>query len=210
MNEFISNLILKIFPISSMPYWIAFIVIFLIIMAFALIKAIPRIIENNIKQKKEYKSAHQLQIESYFRDISGSKLEDLFSKWTDALISENSFAKFVENPKNVEILMRNTIMYGSNRTISVAALFMQFIYNDKTEESSSKDNCSENSEKAEDYEHNLKGLAYLAELISSLKLDFSGYDISPQLILQIKFEDWEYIKDKMVIYLDEIEKQVDS
>lgn len=117
------------------------------------------------------KSAHQLQIESYFRDISGSKLEDLFSKWTDALISENSFAKFVENPKNVEILMRNTIMYGSNKTISVAALFMQFIYNDKTEESSSKDNCSENSEKAEDYEHNLKGLAYLAELISSLKLD---------------------------------------
>ena len=56
----------------------------------------------------------------------------------------------------------------------------------------------------------MKGLAYLAELISSLKLDFSGYDISPQLILQIKFEDWEYIKDKMVIYLDEIEKQVDS
>lgn len=191
MAEFIGNLILKYFQISNIPYWIAFIVIFLLVMAFALTKAIPRIIENNIKQKNEYKSAHQLQIESYFRDISGTKLEDIFAKWTDALITENSFNRFAEEQENVESLIRNTIMYGSNRTVNLASLYLQFIYNSK-----------------ESHESDLINIAYLASIISSLKSDFSGYNVEPQLILKIKLTDWEDIKEEMVEYLTEIEKQV--
>lgn len=191
MAEFIGNLILKYFQISNIPYWIAFIVIFLLVMAFALTKAIPRIIENNIKQKNEYKSAHQLQIESYFRDISGTKLEDIFAKWTDALITENSFNRFAEEQENVESLIRNTIMYGSNRTVNLASLYLQFIYTSK-----------------ESHESDLINIAYLASIISSLKSDFSGYYVEPQLILKIKLTDWEDIKEEMVEYLTEIEKQV--
>lgn len=193
MIEFLGDLILKIFPISNMPYWIALIVIVLLVMIFALIKAIPRIIENNIKQKNEYKSAHQLQIESYFRDISGTKLEDIFAKWTDALITKDSFARFAKNLENVESLMRNTIMYGSGKTLNLASLYLQFIYNGRDKENSGDE---------------LRNLAYLASLISSLKLDFSGYYVEPQLILKMKLTDWEDIKEEMVEYLTEIEKQV--
>lgn len=191
MAEFIGNLILKYFQISNIPYWSALIVTVLLVMAFALTKAIPRIIENNIKQKNEYKSAHQLQIESYFRDISGTKLEDIFAKWTDALITENSFNRFAEEQENVESLIRNTIMYGSNRTVNLASLYLQFIYTSK-----------------ESHESDLINIAYLASIISSLKSDFSGYYVEPQLILKIKLTDWEDIKEEMVEYLTEIEKQV--
>lgn len=191
MAEFIGNLILKYFQISNIPYWSALIVTVLLVMAFALTKAIPRIIENNIKQKNEYKSAHQLQIESYFRDISGTKLEDIFAKWTDALITENSFNRFAEEQENVESLIRNTIMYGSNRTVNLASLYLQFIYTSK-----------------ESHESDLINIAYLASIISSLKSDFSGYNVEPQLILKIKLTDWEDIKEEMVEYLTEIEKQV--
>lgn len=196
MIEFIGGLILKIFPISSMPYWIALIVIFLLVMAFALTKAIPRIIENNIKQKNEYKSAHQLQIESYFRDISGTKLEDLFADWTDTLARLNTdfFVEFSKSRDNIEYLLRDTIMYGSDRTIDLAGLYAQFIhgYNDNNKDSGDQ----------------VKNVAYIASIISSLKLDFSGYYVEPQLILKMKLTNWEDIKEEMVEYLTEIEKQV--
>ena len=55
MIDFISNLILKLIPIKSMPYWIALIVILLIICAVALLIEIPKIVGNNIKQKKNLK-----------------------------------------------------------------------------------------------------------------------------------------------------------
>ena len=208
MNEFISNLILKFFPISSMPYWMVGIIIFVIAMSYTLFKTIPRIIENNIKQKNEYKSAHQLQIESYFRDVSGAKIEDLFLKWTDALISQEAFLEFLKNQKNVDFLIRNTIMYGSNRTIKIAASFMQFSFINSPKFISNEDDYNENIDKTGYYEFGLTGLAYLAVLICSLKSDFSGYDVVPQLILELKYKDWEDIKDQMIIYLDKIEKQV--
>lgn len=50
----------------------------------------------------------------------------------------------------------------------------------------------------------------LAELISSLKSDFSGYEVLPQLILEIKYNDWDEIKKELMDYLTEIEEQVDS
>ena len=200
MIDFISNLILKLIPIKSMPYWIALIVILLIICAVALLIEIPKIVGNNIKQKKEFKSSHQLQIESYFRDISGSKLEEIFSTWTDALISEDTFSEFTKEKENVASLIKSTVMYGSNRTLSLAALLMQYIY---------KQDSSNNSNDSDDG-IGLMGLAMLAELISSLKSDFSGYKVLPQLILEIKYNDWDEIKKEMMGYLTEIEEQVDS
>lgn len=197
MIDFISNLILKLIPIQNMPYWIALIVILLIICAVALLIEIPKIVGNNIKQKKEFKSSHQLQIESYFRDISGSKLEEIFSTWTDALINEDTFYEFTKEGKNVASLIKSTIMYGSNRTLSIAALLMQYLYK-RTHSHDDNDSIG------------LKGLAILAELISSLKSDFSGYKVLPQLILEIKYNDWNEIKETMMDYLTEIEEQVDS
>lgn len=197
MTDFISNLILKLIPLKSMPYWIALIVILLIICAIALLIEFPKIVGNNIKQKKEFKSSHQLQIESYFRDISGSKLEEIFSTWTDALISEDTFIEFTRKKENVASLIKSTVMYGSNRTLSLAALLMQYIY---------KHSDSNNSDDG----IGLMGLAMLAELISSLKSDFSGYKVLPQLILEIKYNDWDEIKKEIMGYLTEIEEQVDS
>ncbi|MDF7683509.1 hypothetical protein PT287_08355 [Lactobacillus sp. ESL0679] len=190
--DFLSNLILKVIPIKSMPYWIAVIAIVLIILGYYLIKQIPKIMAKNIEQSNEFKSSHQLQIESYFRDISGTKLEKTFSQWTDAILNIDSFTEFIKDEDNINDLIKNTILYGSSKTIEIASLMMHYIYTHNQSEDDS----------------GLMEMAYFSEIISSLKSDFSGYNVSPQVILKLKFNDWNDIKDEINGYLSEIEEEL--
>lgn len=78
--------ILKAFQIDKLPYWMAFIVSSILLLVFGLIIAIPKIIENNIKNSKDSINNRNLQVESYFRKISGNEIKTLFETWASLLL----------------------------------------------------------------------------------------------------------------------------
>ena len=83
---------------------------------------LPNHVYKLIEEKYKSKNSQQLQVESYFRQISGSKQEEILSKWTSFLTDmENATKKYsIKNEKSTKLfreLIHDTIMYGSDRTI---------------------------------------------------------------------------------------------
>lgn len=157
------------------------------------LKELPKMIRDMLKQNREYKSNHDLQIESYFRQVSNNELEKLLSKWTYFITDMDNASKEMDSDsgqKMLKELERKTIMYGSPRTVYTLAAMQYFIY--------SKENNS------------YKLMMYMATIACSLKKDFTGYEINPISLIEIKITDFDDYSDKFIKYQEEIQKEVDQ
>lgn len=144
-----------------------------------------------LKQNREYKSNHDLQIESYFRQVSNNELEDLLNKWTHFITDMDNAAKEMNSESGKAALIElehKTIMYGSPKTVYTLAAMQHSIY-------------SSNS-------NSYKLMMYMATIACSLKKDFTGYEISPVSLIEIKINDFDEYAKYFVKYYDEIQREI--
>ncbi len=129
-------------------------------------------------------SAKNLQIDNYFRNISGQELKEVFDFWSSIIFLLGKQNNLKELPK----FTQKTFMYGSVRTVKILSKFQQNAYNKVVD--------------------NIKSLVYSAFIICSLKNDFSGVDINPLTILEIKLTDFTERKDELIKYYNEISNEL--
>lgn len=140
-----------------------------------------KIESSNLMQDKEHKSTRDLQVDNYYRSISGEKIEKLFSSWMDMIADTDKVGKL--SPQILNRMIKELMMYGSPRTVYIGSLFQQ--YNYKRPSTSEKFNAFE--------------LLYLgASLVASMKKDFTGYEVDPEVLLRMKITDIDSEKNKAV------------
>ena len=160
------------------------------------LKELPKMIRDMLKQNREYKSNHDLQIESYFRQASNENLQALLDKWTSFITDSEKAAKEMSSENGTAEYIRlehQTIMYGSSRTVFDVAAMQHFEYNED------KDNPNP-----------YKLMMYIATIICSLKRDFTGYDINPISLLEIKINDFDDYANEFNKYHKEIQAELDK
>lgn len=170
------------------------IILFLILGAIStvgfMVKDAAKIPRSLIVENSKAKNEKDIQRESYFREISGSKLDSTFDDWIRLITELDKFKeKFSgkSGEKKLNDMIKSTLMYGSERTVHIVAIMMQRLYKNgslensvKVEFGKEKDNSLENFE-----------LMFLISfLICSLKFDFSGYSIEPKDIIKTKINDY--------------------
>lgn len=134
---------------------------------------------NLLMQENNHKTTRELQVDNYYRSISGKKVEELFSSWMDMIADTEK----IENlkPAVLNKMIKELMMYGSTRTVYIGSLFQQ--YNYKRPSTSDEFNAFE--------------LLYLgASLVASMKKDFTGYEVEPELLLKMKMTDIDLDQNK--------------
>lgn len=148
--------------------------------------------------------AEKLQIDNFVRNLSGKEMYSIFYEWQKILLdSENSIISSNKNQnqhtKDYVALVQKTFSYGSTNTIEILAAYSQFNYSHTEEVISDENDPSKNIKSS------YVSLYFFAKIISSLKKDFSGQDISPENLLKIKIKDYkqnqsEILKAKKYIH----------
>lgn len=157
------------------------------------LKELPKMIRDMLKQNREYRSNHDLQIESYFRQVSNTELESLLNKWTYFITDMDNASKELKSEsgkKELIELERKTIMYGSPRTVYTLAAMQHSIYSNEN--------------------NSYKLMMYMATIACSLKKDFTGYEISPISLIKIKINDFDDYSNQFVKSQEEIQKEIDQ
>ncbi|URN85858.1 hypothetical protein [Acetobacterium wieringae] len=134
-----------------------------------------RIHQKNMEQIKHINSK-ELQIDNYFRQISGKEIETLLFSWTDYISkvwSEDLTG--VDVPKMTSDVLR----FGSGEAIRRLAVMLQFEFSIKKKEDPTK---------ALD---NFVWYYLIAYVVVQLKNDFTGHDIDPTDIIKLRLEDYE-------------------
>lgn len=198
----ILNFLLKYINAKTLPVWIVFILIIVGIIVYEAIRSIPKLIQDNISDRREFGNTKQLQIESYFREISGDKLVKVVSEWSDMLIDTKSFTSRISDAGNLNSLIKETILYGSSKTLTLVSNFQGYNYlNMKYSNDDPLEGKSIN-------EYTLTILCFSACIISSFKKDFSGYEIDPLFLLKLKLTDFDSMKDMFEKKVKEIESEI--
>ncbi|MBC2368392.1 hypothetical protein HBP99_07075 [Listeria booriae] len=132
------------------------------------------------RKLEKYKSdnAKKLQIDNFFRQISGNKIEEIFDQWSNLVMNTEEFGKKT-TAEAMNDMLKKTVMYGSENTVKIASLFQQYNY---------KYNSSEEDSVQE--EGVIFILLFLAtETICSLKYDFTGHRIKAMDLIRMKLND---------------------
>lgn len=175
---------------------ISIIILFLLWAVNANLKELPKMVRDILKQHREYRSNHDLQIESYFRQTSNEDLQMILDKWTSFITNMEKATQEMDSENGTDEYIKlehHTIMYGSPRTVYAVAAMQHFSYNI-------------NNENTNPY----KLMMYIATIACSLKRDFTGYNINPISLLEIKINDFDKYKDRFEKYNKEIQKELDQ
>ena len=142
-----------------------------------------------------------IQIESYFRQISGKDIQDVFQKWITLIDEMNGNERADKELKKYLLdLQTKTLMYGSGKTTKIFTSMMQLTYENNKPENKIELNFG----KKKDPDYRL--LIYVSYLVASLKKDFTGYDIEPIDFLEARITDLNH-PDKRAAF-DAAEKRV--
>ncbi|TLQ03636.1 hypothetical protein FEZ51_08505 [Pediococcus stilesii] len=151
------------------------------------INRLPYMMENKILQEQKTRDSHEIQIESYFKELGGKEQKDVLNEWTEVL----TFLKPIEDVNLLTDLVHRTVLYGSSRTIKILSIMAQYSYKGM----------------AKDGNEN-KFMIYVAFLICSLKKDFSGQDIDPLTLLKVKINDISDAEEAYIQSINEIKKEL--
>lgn len=69
----------------------------------------------------------KLQIDNFFRQISGVKIEETFDHWSNLLMNTEEFSKST-TVEAMNDMLKKIVMYGSEETVKIASLFQQYNY----------------------------------------------------------------------------------
>lgn len=139
-------------------------------------------------EKFRGENEHNLQIESYFREVSGKDLNQILQKWSTIIddINDKSMSE-KQVTKHMKDLTTKTFMYGSPRTTKILGFMQQIAYENNNLENQVEISYGKPKEKKVD--HRL--IVYTSFMIASLKEDFTGYEIGPLDFLRLRLTDFE-------------------
>lgn len=162
----------------------------------AVVKKIPDSVSDKIRDERNFTHTKELQIDNFFRQNSGSKMQEVLIAWVEILNDPNKVEKMSKNG-GIQKLLNNTVGYSSPKTVKLMGLFFQSLY-------------SVNSKTSEDELSDMSSLVYVAMIASSLKYDFSGENINPIDLLRIKFNDYALHEQEMLESQKMIKKALES
>lgn len=175
---------------------LSILILFTLWTADAHLKELPKMIRDMLKQNREYRSNHDLQIESYFRQASNEDLQAILNRWTSFITNMEKAAQEMNSEDGTDEYVKlehETIMYGSPRTVHAVAAMQHFEYHED-----------------ENNPNPYKLMMYMATIACSLKRDFTGYEVNPISLLEIKISDFDEYADKFVEYNKEIQQELDN
>ena len=138
---------------------------------FYAVQQVPKTLNDLIVEKVKSENKNLLQTKAYFQSISNHDVNSILKKWTEILAKPEEVSKM--KPVELIKLQTDTIMYGSEKTVKLLALFMQVNYNQ-----------NENDTKKA-----FLLLVYICYIVASLKRDFTSYRIEPLDLLDIRIKD---------------------
>lgn len=131
-------------------------------------------------QEQNSFSTRELQVDNYYRSISGNKIEELFSSWTDMVADTEKIENL--SPAELTKMIKELMMYGSAETVRIGAILQQYNYSHINAAKPVKPFV----------------LLYIgAALVASLKKDFTGYEIDPEDLLRMKIKDLYFGNNKV-------------
>ena len=162
----------------------------LLLLIVIFIKRLPYMLENKILQKQKSRDSHELQIESYFKELGGKEQKEVLEEWTKIL----TYMKPINDPDKLSNLIHRTVIYGSTNSIKILSLMTQYTYTDMKK----------------DLENNNKFMIYVAFLCCSLKQDFSGQHIDPLTLLKVKISDIKGSEEEYTNSINKINEEIAS
>ncbi|AYJ38183.1 hypothetical protein [Lactiplantibacillus paraplantarum] len=139
------------------------------------LRQLPAHISNKLIANTKFLNNRQLQVEQYFRQLGGSELKEVMEEWTkyitfidetmETLNSDDGIARF-------KSLTHKTLLYGSDKTVAILGLLNQYNFKGQRDGGA-------------------KLMLYIANLIASLKYDFTGYQIDPLDLLRTEITDFD-------------------
>lgn len=167
----------------------------LIILVGYFLKETPKMMRDALKDDREFGNSQKLQVEAYFRQISGQNLQKVLSNWSNLYYNmEETMNKMnkVGSDFTYQDLLQQTLQLGSERTADILTDFQQYLYK--------HENNLGNKETS-------TGLAYIACIVSSLKYDFSGYKVNPRNVIKLQIKDYDAHADMYEGPMRKIEKE---
>lgn len=150
------------------------------------VKDLPVYFREMKLEQRRAENSQELQREAYFREIGGEDLVALFKDWVAFLYDMDNATEDFDADGAIDLISR-TAIYGSTRTILLCSNYTSDLYNGRLEQNSNED---------EELNYGTaKTLLYHAFIVSSLKFDFTGYEVDPLSLLQMKISDFSEIKE---------------
>lgn len=150
------------------------------------LKDLPKLYRALKVEQTRASNSQELQREAYFREIGGKDLVRILEDWVAFLYDADNKTKGFDADGAIDLISRTTI-YGSTRTILLCSNYTTDLYNGRLEQDSNED---------DDLDYGTaKTLLHHAFIISSLKFDFTGYEVDPLRLLQMKISDFSEIKE---------------
>lgn len=171
------------------------------------LKDLPNLYRELRVEEFRGKNEREIQKEAFFRQIKGADIDKAFSYWTSLLVDMNNKLGQIGTSKGQQEfieMQQKVFMYGSKDTVVILSSMMQHVY--KGGEINTSEVLSSTQDDTKESIHGYMLMFYIANLISSLKKDFTGYAIGPKQILLIKINDIDSHKNKLLF--EQAEKNV--
>lgn len=143
-----------------------------------------------IKNKIDFTQSKHLQIDNFYREVSGKSLHKVLEDWSELLFFalDVKVQRKLSDTKYMSELLQRTYIYSSAETIKRLVNFQQYLYkSDKVNQ---------------DYD-SYTVMVLVAGVIASIKKDFTGETVGIKDILRIKLTDVDENIDKIeVIMID--------
>ncbi|WP_088815458.1 MULTISPECIES: hypothetical protein [Listeria] len=169
-------------------------------------KGLPEIYKAITVEDNRKENELDIQRESFFRELRGEELANIFGDWVSAFTDMEKFTQKMTGKEGVRYLsdmQKKALMYGSPKTVAILAMMFQHTYvSDKVENKIKVNFGKTQEESAENY----KLMVYIANLIASLKFDFTGYKIDPIDIIRVKINDFTEKEELFIQIQEEIVK----
>lgn len=167
------------------------------------LKDAPKLFRQLKIENRRATNEKDIQREAYFRQISGKDLNEVFQNWTTFLTDMDKLPEKMNGSSGKKFyndLITKTVMYGSEKTVHIVAVLSQTLYENDNIKNKVKVSLGDTTK--HDYEDDVQGfetMLYIANIISSLKYDFTGYEVEPMELIATKLSDLDAEKVQSAI-----------
>jgi len=164
---------------------------------------------NKRVEELKHDNSKELEKEIFIREVTSKEKNDMLKNWSSLILDKDAIQGSSQKAltKKFEDLYLKTAMYGGQRLVVLVSLFQT--------NNVKKANLPEKFKGEKDI---YKTLMYMAIIVSEMKKEFTDVEISPQTLIQIKFNDYfeketllksleKEIEEEYKIYLEKLKNQ---
>lgn len=147
------------------------------------------------ESKLSFKHSKRLQIDNFYREVSGKKMHDILEKWSELIFfaTDTKVEKKLKDDKYLNGLLHETYIYSSSETCKRMSNFQQYLYKNHKSDSNSQ------AQKEDYYDI----LVLVAGIVTSLKYDFTGEWVGIDDTLRTKLVDFESNRERFEVKIKE-------